>query len=662
MSWWQLVPAVLCTVAIVFVPGYLIVRSWTVTGLVAVGTAAPVSIGLLAAAAVLGPMIGMRWNVLLVVVPAVVLAAIGLILRKLIPRALNARRGTPRSLRSRWTLLAYAGALLIPVVLLTRGLIRLIGSPENISQTYDNIFHLNALRYILDSGSGSTLTVGGMYSNGEDPSVYPAAWHDLVTLVVQVSGASIPASINAVTLVVGALVWPISCIFLATRVTGARPVPVLFAGALSAVFGAFPYLMVYFGVLYPFFLSLALLPAALALLAMATGVGGHSGAPRWLAALVLVGAVVPGIALAHPSTVLALLAFAVPIFVVAIVRYRRVLTSGRAVAVRYWVLVALLLGYLAAAVVLWTRVRPSEGASAWQPFQTMPQAFGQVLAAGVMEQGPTWVVFLLTLVAIGLVMRRQLSAWVLGVYVVAAGLFVVVSAVPDGEFRDFVTGVWYNDSFRLAGQLPVIIVVVATVAATWLFVRWQGALAARIPALSWLRPTSVTTPATAGIAFVAAVVLGVTGQYSSVNFAVAHGQPSYRYADNSYVLSSAERSLLERLDEEVPEDNTIIGNPWTGTPLAYALAERRTLTPHVGNKVPRDVLNLMNQLDEINTDPQVCTLIRKFNSYYVLDFAGRQVHNKGMHYDGLQDLATNPGLTKVDQEGETAKLYRVTGC
>ncbi|WP_162830206.1 DUF6541 family protein [Amycolatopsis palatopharyngis] len=662
MSWWQLVPAVLCTVAIVFLPGYLIVRSWAVTGVVAVGTAAPVSIGLVAVAAVLGPMIGVQWNVLLVVVPAVLIAVIGLVLRGLAPKALITGSGTARSAGSRWTLLVYAGALLIPAVMLARGLILMIGSPENFSQTYDNIFHLNALRYILDSGSGSTLTLGGMYSNGTDPSTYPAAWHDLVSLVVQVSGTSIPASINAVTLVVGALVWPISCIFLVTRVTGVRPVPTLFAGALSAVFGAFPYLMVTFGVLYPFFLSLALLPAAIALVAMSVGVGPLGGTPRWLAALILMGVVVPGVALAHPSTVLALLVFAVPIFVVGIVRYRRTLSTGRAIAVRYWALIALLLGYLSAVVLLWIKIRPSESASAWDPTQRISQAIGQVLAAGVMQQGPTWVVFLLTLVAIGLVMRRLISAWVLGTYLIGAGLFVVVSAFRESEVRDFLTGVWYNDSYRLAGQLPVVTVALCAISATWLFTRSQDVLSSRISWLSWMRPARQATPAISAVAFVAAIVLAVAGQYSSVNYEIAHGRKTYQINDNSYVLSTPERALVERLDEQVPPGATIIGNPWTGTSLAYALADRRTLTPHVGNSVPRDVLTVMNGLDEMATNPRICSIVQRLNSYYVLHFEGRQVHDKGKHYDGLESLSTNPGLTRIDHEGSTAELYKVTGC
>lgn len=660
MSWWQLTPALAFTAAISFLPGYLVLRSWAVTGLVAVGLAAPFSISLIGITAVLGPLVGLRWNALVVIVPAVVLAAVGLVLRTLTPTPLAVRDHERRPLRSRWPLLVYLGALLIPALLLTRGLTTMLIAPENISQTYDNVFHLNAIRYILESGSGSSLTMGGMYSNGANPAAYPAAWHDLVSLVVQLAGVSIPAAVNAVTLVVGALVWPISCIFLTTRVTGSRPVPVLFAGALSSVFGAFPYLMVDFGVLYPFFFSLALLPAGLALVAMATGVGIRGGTPRWLAVLGLV-LTAAGIALAHPSSILALLVFAVPILVVALVRYRRILAVGRAAALRYWSVVVLMLGYLAFGVVLWSRLRPGEK-TWWPPIETIPQAIGKIISAGFSAQGPTWVVLLLTLVAAGLVMRRQLSWWVLGTYLVAAGLYVVVAAVPTGPLRRFVTGVWYNDSFRLAGQLPVVTVVLSAIAATWLYTRAVDRLAARRPTFERLRSTPTAGPAAAVAAFVVAAVIGVVGQYSSVNYAVGRGQATYNAHEESPVLSPNERELLNRLDEEVPEGDAIIGNPWTGTALAYAISGRRMLTPHVGGTIPPEIRNVMDNLDEIDTDPGICAAVRELHSFYVLDFDGRQVHNRDIHFDGLDSLATNPGLTEIDHEGSAARLFRITAC
>ncbi|WP_007023988.1 DUF6541 family protein [Saccharomonospora iraqiensis] len=658
MSWWQLVPTLLWTAAIVLGPGYLVVRSWGLSGLMAVGTSAGVSVSLISVSAVLAPVFGQSWGAAVVAVPTVLLALTGLVLRRIAPGALGVRDTPRRPLRARWTLFVHAAALLVPAVLLTRGLVRLIGAPDNIAQVWDTIFHLNAVRYILDTGSGSSLTLGGMYSDGAEPSLYPGAWHDLVSLVVQLSDVSIPVATSAVTLVLCAVVWPISMIFLVTRVTGVRPVPVLFAGALSAVFGAFPYQILYFGVLYPFVLSLALLPVGLGLVAMVAGVGTRDRTPRWLAALALTG-VVPGLALAHPSTVLALGLFAVPILVVAVVRYVRSARRQGTAPARLWVVAALPVGYVAALVVLWDRVRPSAEGSHWAPIQSSSQAIGQVLAAGTMELGPTWVVLMLTLVAIGLVLRRQLPAWVTGIYLLAAAGFVVASGWRDGVLRDFVTGVWYNDPHRLAAQLPMATILLCTLAAVWLFGRSWDTVAARRSTPPADRPAGyAATPAVSAVALLAAVLLAVSGQYSSVNYALGKGGGIYR---NSDMLSESQRTLLERLDRHVPADATIIGNPWTGTAFAYALGDRRTLTPHLSTP-PEEIEYLMDNLHKLRFDPKVCSLVEQRDAYYVLDFAGRQYLHRGVHFPGLVSLRTNPGLTEIDQEGGSATLYRITGC
>ncbi len=329
---------------------------------------------------------------------------------------------------------------------------------------------------------------------------------------------------------------------------------------------------------------------------------------------------------------------------------------------RFAVLIVAVIAYLVGLVVLWAVLRPSASASGWAPVQTIPQALGQILAGGVGKQGPSWVVLALTLTALALLARGRFSGWVLGAYLVAAGLFVVVSAVPDSGLRDFLTGVWYNDTRRLAGMLPALTAVVCAATATWVFYRLARHAATRFPAArERLRATSSTSAACLAAAVLAAVVLGAFGQYSSVNYAVWKGRAQYETTD-APVLSPAERALLDRLPDTVPAEATILGNPWTGTALAYALGERRTLTPHVGGSPPPKAEFLMNNLHRVHDDPRVCAAVRELNSYYVLAFAGPQVHGRTISYDGLKTAAVNPGLTRVDAEGPAAVLYQVTGC
>lgn len=59
-----------------------------------------------------------------------------------------------------------------------------MGSVVAVTQTYDGVFHLNAVRRILRFGDGSAWVVGGMTSLPGQESYYPSLWHQLVSLVV----------------------------------------------------------------------------------------------------------------------------------------------------------------------------------------------------------------------------------------------------------------------------------------------------------------------------------------------------------------------------------------------------------------------------------------------------------------------------------------------
>src|SRR5690606_23851609 len=81
-------------------------------------------------------------------------------------------------------------AMLLGGVLMARTVIRALGAPDALSQTFDNIFHQNAVRYILDGASPSSLDLLSLTATPGDPTFYPAAWHDTVSLVLLSIGGS----------------------------------------------------------------------------------------------------------------------------------------------------------------------------------------------------------------------------------------------------------------------------------------------------------------------------------------------------------------------------------------------------------------------------------------------------------------------------------------
>ncbi|WP_028279464.1 DUF6541 family protein [Arthrobacter sp. H5] len=672
MTWWQAVPALAGALALMFIPGYLAAKSCGTRGITACALAAPLTITIMSTFAIVANIIQVSWSVWVVAIATALTALAGIVTRRLWHRfgilrnrAVAEKSSPPGSSARRPVMvraLTVGTALTIPAVIIGLRLKEIFIRPDNISQSYDGVFHLNALQYVADSGSASSLTLGGMPTDGESTPFYPAAWHAYASLVVQITGSTIPVAATVTSIVIAAVVWPLSCLFLCTRLTGNRPIPLLVTGVLAAAFPSFPYLLLDFGVLYPNFLSIAILPTVLGLLAMALRLSADNQGGVLLPVMALLG-VLPGVALAHPSTLMAFLAFAVPMTAVALVRDWRRLHARSAPAGRYLLPAGLLLAYLSFTVLLWFELRPSEAASGWEPYQTRAHAIGEVLASAPLERPVAWIVMTLTIAGLLHVAMRRGGWWAFGIFIVGAFLFMVVSAFPQDDFRSAITGAWYNDSFRLAALLPVTTIMITMLGGTWIVSsvvrRFEGI--GRTILVPWRvgRSESTVPAALAGVVVLALLVMGTQG--SAVDSTVATARKAYVLSDDSPLLSTDELTLIQRVPNNVPDDAVIIGNAWTGTALVYALTGIPTLTPHLGSTGSPETEILLNRMHLADSDPEICTIAEQQNSYYVLDFDGPELHVGDHVYPGVEDLEDKAGYELVDSEGD-AGLYELTAC
>ena len=655
MSWWSLVPEFMTAAAIIFVPGLLLGVAAGARGFALAALAPGFSVTAVSVSAVLASFAGVPWSIVPVAVCTVLaIAVVFAVSRRGTrpgPAPVQARSGARRA-----ATLSVTAAVAVAAVTVGSRLIGVFGEPEAFSQTFDNVFHLNAVRYILDSGSGSSLTVGSMTGGG----FYPTAWHDLVSLTVQLADVPIPVAVNVVNVCIGALVWPLSCIFLARVIVGPTLAATWAAALLSAAFGAFPLLMVEFGVLYPNFLGISILPAALALGLQVLGLGAVGGPGRALslAALVLT---LPGLSLAHPSSIMALLAFLAP---AALFRWalsvrqsvRRHGATFRAVGIHCVVL----LGAGVTALVLWMTVRPPREAAFWPPIESPYRAVVEVITSSAIDRPVSWAVMFLFLVGAAILLRRPGMFWLLGVYAVAALLFVVAASFSPGRIRDFFTGVWYNDPPRLAALLPVAILPVAVVGAVelWKLLKKRSAKSVE----DW-SPRGQSLVRYGGTAAVVSLLLVAT-QQGNVDAAATAAERKYRVGASAPLLNSDELALLERLDQHVPPDAVIIGNPWNGSSLSYALADRKSVQPHILGAIPHSTQLLYDHLRDAASDPAVCDAVRELEVGYVLDFGHQEVNFDDERRDvftGLDDLAASGTAQVIDSQG-AARLLRITAC
>lgn len=651
MQWLSAVPAIVVAMTVLVGPGLVLAWAMRARGFALCALSAPLSVSLIAVAALICPILGVSWSML----PVLVLTALATATAFAVSRRGLVTWTPPRSADSRFRA-ALVGTVLAATLIGAR-LIYAFGSPGSISQTYDNIFHLNAIQYILHTQQASSLTVGGMTGI----PFYPAGWHAVVSLTAQLSGASIPVAVNSTNLIIGAVVWPLSCILLCQQLLGQSRMAAVLAGIVSAGFGAFPLMMVDFGVLYPNLLSLSLLPALLALGIQVLRLSVVQDFPPVMRLLALLVAI-PGVAFAHPSTLMAFIAFLTPAVLLVFIKswrgWRRTWPAARRTAVLWSV--ALVAGFTFV-VLAWQAVRPLAEAAFWPPIHSPLRALFELATNSEMSRPPAIVISICMAAGVLAMLRRRDLWWALGMLGVACILFLVVSSFEAGEFRDFVTAIWYNDSYRLAALVPSAAVPVATFGAVWL-VRWaQRSLAGKNTEAA--RPEAaamVQTPQRIGAVSIAALLL--LSQFGGVQYAAEKARGNYELRNDSKLITKDEMAVLEDMQGLVPEDAVVAANAWNGSALAYALSDRRTIQLHVlSSSFTLNDKIVLDALKEARTNPDVCPAVRALNVSYVLDFGNQEINNGSHPAPGLSDLEDSGVATLLSQHGD-AKLFRFDGC
>ncbi len=657
MSWVQTAPLILVGVVFLLLPGGLAAVGLGLRGLPAIAAAAPLTVAISAVLAVALPFIGIAWSSVAILLGGVALGSVLAGLRRLFRDPTLAQQWAlvPRFGRHfGWLAASFVvGAGLILVQLAVA-----FGTPASFSQTFDNVFHLNGVRYILDTGSASSLTMSSMASGGAAPYFYPAAWHGLAAALIQLTGAPLPVGVNVLNMVVAAVMWPLGCMLLTRIVAGNKPVAVASAAVLSGVFSAFPILLLDFGVLYPNFLSVCMLPAALGSVALFFGLGKELSVSPW-ARFGLPLLLVPGVALAHPNGFMSLLVLSVPVLAQSYwqsyfgAHRTRDRPRGRAVATVGLAVFAALF------IVLWKFIRPPQDAAFWGPIQSPLRAVLEVVANSPMNRPAAPAISILMLLGLLLSVRYRRNFWILAGFGITAVLFLVVSATPISDFRMRVTGVWYNDSYRLAALLPLTAVPFAALGAdaaiAWLRGFWSRAAASDRGGARKGRRALVL----ACCALVAAAA--VAFQLPSTAAAIGSARANYEESPDSPLVSTDELAVIERLPGVVPEGSAIAVNPWTGAALAYALADRDTTAKHVltANSPAVELLNA--QLRSADTVPAVCDAVRTTHVHFVLDFGVKEVHGGSHRFPGLEDLEHSTAFRLVLEQGE-ARLYELTAC
>lgn len=648
MTWLEVLPTAFAGAVWLLLPGLPITYGLGLRGVAAWAMAPVVSVALVALTAMVAGSLGIAWSVWLVIgVCAVLTVLVGVGAFLLRQRFSVIREADPRPV----TVAAVAGllpALVLGAVTVVRG----FGRPDNLSQTYDALFHYNAVALILDTHNGSAMILSNFDSPDSPATFYPAAWHDFASLLVMTTGSSIPVTANLLSALIAVVLWPLSCLFLARQLFGRSAGALAITGVLSIAFGAGPWGLLGFGVLWPNALGLAIVPAGLAVLLSLVGLAKDDALGRGRAALLLPVTAVAAV-FAHPGALFTLVVLGVfPAGHALLVRAWRLHKDGRS-----WRGVGEVLAVVAVlgALWYWTATTPNPAFKGvreqyWAPFETAPRAVGEVLLNATNGRPAQWLLSAVILVGVVASVRVPRQRWLIPAHATTGFLYLVAATLNQPETRKF-TGYWYNDSFRLAAVLPVTGVPLAVAGILLLTKK----IAERVPSPQ----IGVTAVAIAAVAVLTAVTQGMYHSERTERLAV----PYLRHPPGDILATPGQRDFLTHLKQDIPEGTVVANNPWDGSGMLWALADRRTLFPHFTAPAGTDQRYLAEHLSDAASDPKVCQIANRLHVGYLVigDSQFWPWDNRKNDYPGFADPGSKAGFRLVDADGKR-KLYQLTAC
>ena len=664
MSWLATIPLLLFAVVLAFGPGYAMGWALRVPARLRVFYAPLLTFALVAVSAIVLGKTGIAWSLISFVSVAVVLVAAAAGLMWLVGRrwpALASASWPGNDVPVSWPVMgAVLGGFL--VLHMTEDMVY---GPEAFSQSLDNSFHMNAIRWIQEHGDASSLTLGAVAAANQEPTFYPAGWHDFVSLIYSTTGTSIATATIVTVLLASGILWSCSLVALSLSIPKLRRLQALAIPAMICGFAAFPGLLLRWGVLFPNLLGYALLPSFVALMVylVQVMVRREYSASLSLGLASLVG--LAGLALVHPNAVVSAAAFAVPLLLAGVAQ---VLRSHELIARQKWVGSILLLAFLVGCVGAWRVLRPAEFASnTWSPILTEGEALYQFLFLGL-ENGnqlgdkfnPSYLAGFLALWGAGYLLYKRRNLWLIASWVLIGYLWIVSASVPRGEFRLLMVAPWYTDHFRLAALVVFPSVILAGIGLGGFVEGLLTWVARRAPRPARLKVATIGM----GVAIILVlVVAGLSSRVPSVQETTQAVSREYRLTPTSVVLNQDEMNVINEIPKIVPKDDVIVNNPWDGSAYIYALADRHLTGYHFEFETSPKYSAIMHNLKDARTNPEVCREVNEYKAHWYVHLENQLNFGPDAqkNYDGLVAAIDTDVLTPVYSSGPMT-LYRISAC
>lgn len=451
--------AVIFAAALLYLPGYLILRGIGFCRNYSIGIAPSVGVALAGVLSIFYAMIGVKSTSFnLFYLPL----AVG-VFSYLISCYKNHFMRDGICLRKEKDTVSYSVVIAVGVLLGMLFFARRLPSLDAIVQQWDYPHHLNAIKSFVDSGNlspikSSPYALGwGINPFNETTGFYPSGWHVVCALTSMGCRVSVPLSINAVNFAFSFIVFPVSMEALLVKLFPDSEIKSIIVSVACLSLTVFPWGLLTFGPIFPNLSGYAALPGVICAFM-------HSVDEKKVGMLFIWSISCIGIIFLHPNVLFSMgiyLAF----FIFHLIRSRNITFCISRYCVKTKVIS---LGFTTLCLALWIiAYKSSFLASAvnvrWSNYASISQAIVDLITLSYVNGFPPYTAaqlvpaFVLVVGAISLWRDYDgKDRWILCPFVLSAAFMVVAeSLASDNMLKSILTGFWYTDPYRIAAMTTI---------------------------------------------------------------------------------------------------------------------------------------------------------------------------------------------------------------
>lgn len=693
--WLQFFESIIIGCMMLYIPGFLILRSCRYPGVASVAAAPIVTLLLASLLAIIYGKTSIwttGWNLFVPILCIGLLFSIATFVVRRKRQSAVALDGVSWSSRALTWFLARRQTIGLIVLYVALGccitsfvFLSNLNTPDCSSATYDDLSHLATVRSFLDTGNYSPLDVNGDYdvprSSG---SYYPAAMHIFSASLASICGLTNLMAINAILFICCACIYPLSCLFFLMQVTSRRRTLII-GSPLTLAFTAFPWDFLVFGRLFSNLGAFILVPimvgCAIVLFAQEQS-RGMRGRMFALAAISSTLAI-----FTQPNAFFTLLVFASPYVMFRLWGMPSIRNHGSASLMERLLREAAFVGAMFAflAACYFSPMLYNVTHFNWGGPVDIPQSIINVVLQCTAFDPIDPALGILVIGGIFAALKRPSQRWLIAAFFVFAIMYVV-DAGTNSWWKNYLTGFWYTDPHRASAMLAMASYPLAVFGLTGLF----DALTQRVHVFQFSCMAYVgLSIITIGVLFfpnfslpgvtTTRVVDADTGakEILEVEVQTPFGRLeqlistlySNDLPDTAVLFSGPERTFAEKV-AGITGDSLVFNNPRDGSMFAYQFEGVRTFFREPYNETSKDsnVRFMQLYLDELADNPQVRKAVDNLGTEYVMLLDdGHEPYDNSWVWGGYDEKnwkginaidEDTPGFELVLSEGDM-KLYRI---